>query len=225
MCKRAFSILLIAAAALSGCSDEYVAPSLDVKPPHERAATIRARAVTGNLAGKPFEAHDARFALDRRQGYEKITIYISQAKASEPCGKLGPKDAPKVWLRRAGLKPVKKGEIRLTAGKEAPWQLHYQHKEGHHWLGSGLASALVVFENVSAHVIKGAVAVCFADGKKSCVDGSFSARHCPIRIDATMRGNEPVETVPQKKKKKATPPVSDAGTPAADAGKASEKKD
>ena len=181
--------------AAGGCGGKASPPSFDVHPPHDTAETIPETPVTGTLLEEAFTASDARFFIDRRMGYEKLTIYLTAGKASQACEHVEPDKAPSIWLRRKGGGGAKPGEHRLVAGEPSEWEIHYQMLDHHdQWVGNGDASALLVFAPQTHKTnIVGSLSVCFADGRKSCVSGSFSADRCVINIDAVVRGGEPEE--------------------------------
>lgn len=207
--------LAIAIAAMAGCGKKPHAEKRDAKAPHASAESIPPVAVAGTLHGVPFTAEDARYFVDRRQGYEKVQILLSAAKAKTPCGRIDP-NVPAVWLRRHGAEPIKGGETRITVDGKAAWRVHYQVREaGHEWAGSGEADALLVLKpQEGAPVLDGELSVCFADTTGSCVSGSFQAEHCPVSIDLPVRGTDTLERLPDGG---VTPP-GDAGAATTDGG-------
>jgi hypothetical protein len=68
----------------------------------------------------------------------------------------------------------------------------------------------------------GDLAVCFADGKQSCVSGTFMAHYCPIPVDLPVRGADSVEQLPDAgvvEQMHDEVARTDAGADAADGGK------
>ena len=69
-----------------------------------------------------------------------------------------------------------------------------------------------MIRNVRADLqVEGDLSVCFADGMDSCVSGAFSARYCPIAIDAPVRGTQVMEHPPERKGAPAPAGSADAG--------------
>lgn len=218
-----FVAVVALAGAAAGCKGKAPPPSFDVKPQHDSATTIPGGAIMGKLRKQPFTVSDARYYIDHRMGYEKVTIYLSAGKAERACEPVAPDKAPSLWLRRKGNGGIPNGEERLVAGQPSEWELHYQVHEHEKWVGNGDASALVVLApDAAGNRIKGSLSACFADGLESCVSGSFVAEMCPIVIDAQVRGREhPITSVSPRPPKAPAPAPQDAGAdePAAsDAG-------
>jgi hypothetical protein len=184
-------LVLLAVSAL-GCrerSERRFVPTGDVAPPHASADSIPNGPVQGKLDGQPFTAGEARYIVDRRAGYEHTDIQLIAGKAKDPCGPIEPEGAPRIWIRRGDAARITPGETRTVPSREGPLSVHYEAKRGGVWAGNGDAAALVSIEDVRADgVIKGSLAVCFDDAARSCAAGTFAARHCPIEIDAPVRG-------------------------------------
>jgi hypothetical protein len=160
--------------------------------------------VSGTLRGAKFMVKDARYVPDHRAGYQRTDIELSAGRAESPCGEIKPAGAPSVWLRLERSDQVETQEVRLEPENESPWSVHYQVREGDHWAGNGDGAALIGLRATGGDgVLYGSLAVCFADGTRSCVSGSFEARPCPASIDAPVRGAVPLEAVPARYQKAA----------------------
>jgi hypothetical protein len=182
------------------------------------AGAIPDAPVSGTLRGVKFVARDARYVPDRRQGFQHTDIKLSAGSAAAACGDVEPAGSPSVWLRLEKSDTVGAQELRLDAASEGPWSVHYQVREGGAWTGSSEASAVVSLRAPAGDgTISGALAVCFADDRSSCVSGSFEAKPCPPSIDAPVRGALPSEAIPEKYRAKAlaTAPIPPAPPPPA----------
>jgi len=208
------ALALLAAA----CTEEPPPPpSGPVSPPVESFESIPDAPVSGTLRGAPFSLRDARYSVDRRMAYAHTDVKLSAGAAESPCGEIKPRGAASVWLRLSGAGAVERGQMKLDPKTPAPWSVHYQAREDDRWLGSGSGVALFEIKSIGADgKINGELAVCFADGKKSCVKGSFAAQPCPISIDEPVRGTFPVEDIEGHLPKPRAVEGADAG--AADAG-------
>ena len=205
-----------AALLLAACSEEAPPPPGPVSPPVESFESIPDGPVSGTLRGTAFTVRDARYIVDRRMGYAHTDILLSMGSADAHCGPIKQKDASKVWLRLAGAKAVERGQMKLDPAKPESWSVHYQVREGGQWVGNGDGAALVSIRSAGLDGrIAGDLAVCFRDGRKSCVKGTFDARFCPVSIDEPVRGTLPVEDVEGKLPKHKPAPAGDAGAPAA----------
>lgn len=218
------------ASGSGACSSEPPPPKREAKLPHETAESIPDVPVTGTIGKVPFTVQDARYYVDRRQGYEKVSVLLvgapatsvpaaspssgarsvppgGTAAASPPCGPIA-SDAPTIWLRRKGAGPVVPGETRVAPDAPSDWAVHYQVMGPHGWTGSGDAAALLVIKQGSALFIEGELAACFADAAGSCASGAFKAQYCQLSIDMPVRGTETLERMP-----------TDAGAPPQDGPK------
>jgi hypothetical protein len=155
-----------------GCREQGFVPTGNVLPPHKTADSIPNGPVQGKVDGQPFAAVEARYIVDRRQGYEHTDIQLIAGKAKQPCGAVEPADAPRIWIRQGDGSRIAPGEVRLSPGREGALSVHYDAK----------------LDVRADGVIEGSIAVCFDDAPKSCASGTFAARHCPIEIDAPVRG-------------------------------------
>jgi hypothetical protein len=189
--------LIALATTQLGCRAAEPAPPVDPKPAPTSASAIPAAPLDGKLAGKPFSMRSARYTVDRRHGFEKIVISVSSASDEARCGERRPADAPSVWVRRSGPGLPKPEEVRIGANEQGPWEVHYQHRDGHRWLGNGDASALIVVREIEPDMtLVAELWACFADSEGSCVSGHIRADYCPIRIDQPVRGTEVMERPP-----------------------------
>lgn len=214
----------LAALLLAGCGGEApaVVSTDPVAPPVDSFESIPDAPLSGILRGTAFTVHDARYHIDRRLGYAHTDIVLSLGTAESPCGELKPKGASSVWLRLDGKGAVDRGQLRIDPRTPGPWTVHYQLREENRWLGNGDGAALLNVRSIGMDgKIAGDLAVCFGDGKKSCVKGSFEARSCPTSIDEPVRGALPAEDVEGKLPKPKPVEAADAGAPA-DAGAASD---
>ncbi len=195
---------------------EPAGPIIEPKPAPEAANAIAAGALGGDIDGQPFSIQSARYIVDRRRGFEKVDISLSAGSVDSPCEQRKPKDSPSVWLRRKGATPLAAEQARLSPNDEAPWEVHYQVRKEHGWIGNGRASALIVIHDVGPDMkLNGELWACFADTHGSCVSGRFIADYCPIRIDKPVRGTEAMER----------PPPLDGGSSLKAAGDAGAKGD
>jgi hypothetical protein len=185
----------------------------DPKPAPTSADAIPAASLGGEIGGKPFSVQSARYVIDRRHGYEKVDISLSAGSADFPCDERKPKDAPSVWLRRKGSDALKSEQARIAPDDEGPWEVHYQVRDGHRWVGNGHTSALIVIHDIGPDMkLSGELWACFGDTLGSCVSGRFAADYCPIRIDQPVRGTEAMERPPPTLGGPTTD-TTDAGTP------------
>ncbi len=182
------SLLALPSLTAAGCQSDPPAQQSKLTPPHNSASAIPAGAVAGRIRKVPFKANDMRYFVDRRPGHEKVDIKLSAASAAHPCGPREPTDATSVWIRLPSRQSLRPGELRRTAQQPTAWSVHYQTKHDGYWRGNGDAAALLVIRSVRPDFrIDGELAACFADGRDSCVAGSFSARYCPDPLDPGIR--------------------------------------
>ncbi|MFO0757719.1 MAG: hypothetical protein U0359_14575 [Byssovorax sp.] len=209
--NRATLLLPALAALLFSCKPEAHVTHRDaIEPPVAAADAIPDAPVNGSIRGVPFTIRDARYIADHREGYARVDIKLSAGKAEASCDDVKPNDSTSVWLRLEGKDELVSQNIELRPGKESPWSVHYQVKADGEWIGNGDGSAVIALHAAGADgKLSGGIAVCFADGMKSCVSGSFDAEPCPSRIDAPVRGAQPPEAIPEKyrDKLKAVRPV------------------
>jgi hypothetical protein len=189
---------LLAALALTGCRDEAQPAAVKpVEPPMTTPESIPEAPVTGRIHGAPFAMRDARYIVDRRVGYAHTDILLSAGTAESACAPLTPAQSTSVWLRLAGPGKVATTNVRTGPGQGDSWSAHYQFFDGDAWVGAGDGSALVSLREPGPDgKLSGGIAVCFSDGAKSCVSGSFDATPCPPSIDQPVRGTPPPEAIP-----------------------------
>ncbi len=187
----------------AGCDPQPPTPRETVAPPRAAAEAIIEAPLSGTLRGHPFEVGDMRYTVFREPGRERVDIKLSAARSSQPCGPLEPPDAPSVWLRLGGTTELKPGEHRCDPkAEQGALEVHYQLQQSGRWAGNGDSAALVVIGRVQAGVrVDGALAACFADGQKSCVEGSFAASYCPDPVEPPLRklGTKEADAAPRKK--------------------------
>jgi hypothetical protein len=225
--SRSLSALALALGALAAACQPEVRPTPHPKvdPPVASAGAIPDAPVGGTLRGARFLLRDARYVPDHRTGYHHTDIKLSAGSAEAACGEVEPAGSSSVWLRLERSDSVETQELRLEPGKESPWSVHYQVREEDAWVGSSDGSAVVSLRAPSGDgTLSGAIAVCFADGARSCVSGSFEARPCPPAIDAPVRGAIPSEAIPEKYRAKAAgsapmPPAPEPPAPVPGHGK------
>jgi len=194
---QASAALALGSSLLGGCAEVPPEPSKDIEPQFASPDSIPDGPVNGTLDNKPFSAQDSRFYVDRREGYEKLDIKLSATEVEDHCGTLRYAQAPMVWIRRRGVEPLEPGTYNIKPGDDSPWQVHYQVKDGDYWVGNGDAAAILVIRSASLRqIVVGDLSVCFADGKQSCVSGTFMAHYCPISVDLPVRGADSVEKLP-----------------------------
>jgi hypothetical protein len=208
---RPAAIAMAALLAAAGCAEEaHPVAHGGAEPPVTAVEAIPDAPVSGMLRGARFTMKNARYVADHRQGYTHTDIRLSAASAEAGCGELAPKGAAEVWLRLERSDKVETAVVNLAPGQASPWSVHYQVREGDAWVGSGDAAALVVLREAGPDgKISGGLAVCFADGAKSCVSGSFEAEPCPPGIDAPVRGALPPEAIPERYRQR----MRDGGAP------------
>jgi hypothetical protein len=211
--KREQLALAILGAALSlRCQPEqHVTPHKPVTAPVDNVGAIPDAQLAGTLRGVKFVVKDARYTLDHRMGFHRADIRLSAGAAETPCGPIKPDGSPSVWLRLEGSDAIATQDLALTPGappgERAPWSVHYQLRENDAWTGSGDAAVVGTLRaSAGDGIVSGALAVCFADDRGSCVSGSFEALPCPYTIDAPVRGAQPAEAVPEKYKPKLKAP-------------------
>lgn len=190
-------LTIVALPALLSCRDEaHPAPPTAVEPPVASPEAIPDAPVSGRLHGAPFVLRDARYVVDRRPGYAHTDIVLSSGTTDTACAPVAPGTATSVWLRLEGPDRLESKNVRVGPGAAGPWSVHYQVFDGA-WLGVGDGSALVTLREPGPDGrLSGAIAVCFPDGTRSCVSGSFAAVACPPRIDESVRGSPPPEAIP-----------------------------
>lgn len=178
-----------------GCDEPSTsAPTRTVTPKHESPSAIPATPVRGTLHGEPFVARDGRYRIDRRPGYERLDLLLSDAEAGLPCGELRPEAPRRIWLRRPGAEPPETKPIRIRPTPDRGWQAHYQLRRDDRWVGVGDGSALLALNAPDGGTtLRGSLSVCFADETSSCAAGSFVAHYCPAELDRPVRGVEPTE--------------------------------
>ena len=202
----------LAATLLLACSPEHHVTTHDpVEPPVTTPQSIPDAPLHGTIRGVPFVLRDARYIADHRPGYTHTDILLSAGKADASCEERKPANATSIWLRLEGKDEVPSQDFDLRPGKESPWSVHYQVRTEEGWMGNAEGAAVVSLHTAGPDgKISGGLSVCFADGKKSCVSGSFDAEPCPSRIDAPVRGAQPPEAIPEKyrqKLKAVQPPI------------------
>jgi hypothetical protein len=173
------------------------------RPPAEvptTTNTIPVEDVSGTIAGEPFAIQTARYFIDRRPRYEKLEIQLLGKKLDKTCDNLGDNHTTMVWLRRTGPGEPQAETLRFGPDDEGPWEAHYERFSGDNWTGSGKALALLgLSERAPDLILRGELYACFGDRTQSCVMGRFAAVHCPIRIDALVRGTDAMERPPPRK--------------------------
>jgi hypothetical protein len=183
---------------VAGCRDPLPAPSaVNVEPPMGSIDGIPTAPVNGTLHGLVFVARDARYIVDRRDGYAHTDIKLSASALEAPCAPFRPDTTSSLWIRIDGPSPLETRDLRVGPGLGRPYSVHYQVHDGERWIGVGNGSALLSLHapGPDGHVA-GAIAVCFPDRDKSCVSGSFDAVSCPSRLDLPARGAPPIEREP-----------------------------
>lgn len=182
-----------------GCTTQEEAPTTPPPPAPASADAIPAGPLGGNIAGAPFSVRSGLYRIDRRHGYEKIDISLSELDST--CDTHGSSSGTSVWLRRHGPGPLVPEQVRIGTEGHERWEVHYQRRERHRWLGNGKASAFVVIRAVAPDLrISGELWACFEDAKSSCVSGRFTAAYCPIRIDQPVRGGDTFERLPKEQR-------------------------
>jgi hypothetical protein len=152
----------------------------------------------GQLRGHEFTHQVGTYLIDRRPGHEHFDIQLSEAGSDDPCDRRRRAHGSSVWIRRRGADAIEAATVRLLPGAESDWEVHYQVRAHDEWAGSGDASALLVVHDPDPDlVVRGELWACFADGRESCVSGSFAAKHCTLSIDAPIRGTELMERPPE----------------------------
>lgn len=222
--NRSLALASLIALLAAGCSPEHHVTSHEpVEPPVATPQAIPDAPLNGTIRGVPFTIHDARYIADHRTGYAHVDIKLSAGKAEASCDEVSPKTATSLWLRLEGKDEVTSQDLDLRPGKESPWSVHYQVRTESDWVGNADGAAVVSLHAAGPDgKIFGGLSVCFADGQKSCVSGSFEAEPCPSRIDAPVRGAQPPEAIPEKYKQKlkAAPAPIPAVAPSASASAA-----
>ncbi len=200
MRARAHAMLFVLA-AVACRKDIQAEPHRAVDPPVSSHNAIPDAPVSGTLRGAPFVLRDARFVVDRRLGYEHTDIMLSAGKAESHCGPIDPPRTPSVWLRLEGNGKIESKDFKINAETPSAWSVHYQVFENDQWVGVVDGSAIVTLREPGPDGrLSGAIAVCFSDATKSCVQGSFEAVSCPYAVDQPVRGTLPPETIPEKYK-------------------------
>jgi hypothetical protein len=220
ICTKPAQLLpIVGALAALACGKAEESAIQEPRPAPSSEKEITSATLGGTLVGSPFTIQSARYTYERRHGFEKVDIHLSQAASDGACGELNPPKASSVWIRRVGPEPLKRETVRLSPKDEGPWQVNYQIHDGHGWRGNGDASALIVIGEIGKDLkLSGILWACFADATGSCVEGRFVAEQCTIRIDAPVRGSETMERLPAH--------LADGAAPPADGGaEAGESKD
>ena len=191
---------LALAALLAACrSESHPEVHPPAEPPVESPNAIPDAPVNGTVRGAPFTVRDARYVVDRRIGYAHTDIVLSAGKAESACGPINPARATSVWLRLEGGEKIEPKDTRIGGGTAGPWSVHYQVFDGESWTGAGEGSAVLSIRDTTPDGrLTGGLAVCFADGKKSCVSGSFDAVSCPTTLDQAVRGTPAPEAIPSR---------------------------
>ena len=195
---RRLLVLSLSVCGLLSCRKEFQPrPVVAVDPPVTTIDGIPDAPVSGRIHGQPFMMRDARYVADRRVGYAHTDIELSAGTAETACGPLVPGKSTRVWLRQEGADRVETMVGRVGPGTTGKWSVHYQVFDGEFWVGAGDGSALLTMHEPGPDGrIQGGIAACFSDDDKSCVSGSFNAVACPSRLDLTVRGTLPPETMP-----------------------------
>lgn len=209
---------------LAACQEEiHPKPPTPVSPPVASADSIPEAPLSGSIRGVPFKLGDARVLVDRRINYAHTDIKLSAGSAADACGPIKTKNPTSVWLRLDGAASVEPGEIHLEPGKPAGgWSVHYQVRQGERWTGNADGAAILRIRTANPDgTVVGDLAVCFGDGEKSCVSGTFSAPRCTVSLDEAVRGTLPIEAPPPPKGSASRPtePLPSA-VPPTDAGAA-----
>ncbi|MCC6525262.1 MAG: hypothetical protein IT373_21595 [Polyangiaceae bacterium] len=203
------TVVLFAPLSLAACSAEPPPQSYEPKPVAAAVEAIRDVPVTGTLGGQPFAIAEARVYVDERPEHEKTDIVLSAGASTDHCGDLGPLRATTVWLRRTGAHAPESETVRFAPGDDSPWEAHYEVFQNGNWSGNGHAAALVAMNGTD-----GRLSVCFGDATGSCVEGTFSARRCPIRIDSLVRGSPALEALPHASQQPSgAPPAAGSARP------------
>jgi hypothetical protein len=183
----------LALSGLLGCQAQPAAEPLRAAPVSTSATTIPLGPVSGRILGNPFSVGTARYSIDRRPHYQKVQIELIAGKLAKPCEDTGHRHDASVWLRHAG-------DLAAPAGQGADgWEGHYEVFEREAWSGTGGAEVVLELAEPAPDLkLAGELRACFPDRTKSCVAGSFVAVHCPIRIDALVRGTDSMERPPPR---------------------------
>lgn len=189
------SLSLVALSGPLGCRAAPKDGAHDPKPAPTSPNAIPAAPLSGSINGHPFAVRTARYIVDRRPDHEKLEIHLSAAEVAG-CEDDGAKHITDVWLRRAGSAMPTTEPAHIAPDQPSPWEVHYEAYEDGKWTGNSRASALLVIRSRTDGNLDGDLSVCFGDASASCVSGTFSARGCPIRIDAPVRGAPAMERLP-----------------------------
>ena len=196
-------------ACLLACQPDPKPEATGVEPP-ATWMSIPESMPAGLVHGLDFRANDARLIVNDQPGRQWVTISLSASRAAEPCAPRESDREPSVWIRLPGTvdDALAVRELERKADEKAGWTVHYQALEDGRWVGNSRASAIFAIRRSSPGFgIDGELAVCWADGKSSCVSGTFSARQCVSSTSAEVREMAPAPSMPQKPR----PAASDAG--------------
>lgn len=189
--------VLVAAPLQLGCGREPPPPRREPAAIRGSVDVIATSPVGGQIHGKPFATLSARYYVDHRPGYEKLEIILSAAADPAPCADTSAKRATTVWLRRAGSHAPTVETVQVAPAQKGAWEVHYEYFDGVHWIGNSDTAALLRIDKVEQQgEILGSLSACFGDASQSCVEGTFKAPPCVIRVDAPVRGIRAIEPLP-----------------------------
>lgn len=189
--------VLVAAPTLVGCGRQPLPTRREPAAIRGSADVIATGPVGGQIRGRAFATLNARYYVDHRPGYEKLEIVLSAADAPTPCADTSAKRATAVWLRRKGAHAPAEETIRVAPDQKGAWEAHYEDFDGIGWVGSSDAAMLLRIDKVQREgEILGSLSACFGDESQSCVEGTFTATPCVIRVDAPVRGIRAIEPLP-----------------------------
>lgn len=183
---------LLAGLGAASCRDAPAPPS-DVAPPYDTVSAIPAGPVAGTIGEQPFQLAHARYVVRRQLDRERVDVELWAHVPAEPCAPIEHDGAPMVWIRFArGGEPDARVYRRGSGDGEADFEIHYEKREADGWHGSGKSAVLLSLDAVEpGHRISGALSVCFADGRGSCVAGRFDAQACRDVVSPDVRDLRP----------------------------------
>jgi hypothetical protein len=135
----------------------------------------------GSIDGAPWELEDARFRIERREGRERVDLFLWD-RPVERCGLPIARAGTHVWLRVPGRTELEVGELATGDGDDA-LSAHYERLEGDTLVTAHRATARLRIEAVEPRRVRGRLRACFADEERSCVEGTFDAAPCWSRVD------------------------------------------
>lgn len=221
---RPLVALCSALCALLGCARPGLghSPTDDLEPNHKSAATIPLAPLSGTIVGVPFAMKHATCEIDRRPGYESITVRFHASKPEHPCSRPSGEE-PSLWLRFGGVTALEPGEVSIRPKGEGPFTAHLEVRRDGRWYGNGDAAAVLLIDRFDRFdQVSGALSVCFADGTKSCASGAFEAEICPIALDRAPRH---FDGISRREIDEIRAQLADAGAEVRDAGLREEDDD